>query len=249
MLPLLDVRGHAPDRVVRLAPQRALGRRSAPCSARRRSRRRRPSRTSDRRAATRARGSGSCPRGRSRSTRLPSRAARRTSRTAAARRRRTSAASSSGSTTLPFDFDMTSPSFSTMPCVSSCVNGSLVVDHAEIAEHAREEARVDQVQDRVLDAAAVEVHRHPVLRLRRIERQRRRSSDRRSGRSTTTNRRTCPSCRSRAARARRTSDTSRCTNSGTCASGESPRPVNSATFGSSTGSWSSGTGTMPSFSQ
>ncbi|MNC87823.1 hypothetical protein D3C83_35830 [compost metagenome] len=39
------------------------------------------------------------------------------------------------------------------------------------------------------------------------------------------------------------------TNSGTWASGESPRPVNSATFGSSTGSSSSGTGTMPSVSQ
>ena len=31
----------------------------------------------------------------------------------------------SGSTTLPFDFDITAPSFSTIPCVSSCVNGSL----------------------------------------------------------------------------------------------------------------------------
>ncbi len=35
------------------------------------------------------------------------------------------------------------------------------------------------------------------------------------------------------------------TNSGTFASGESPRPVNSATFGSSTGSSSSGTATSP----
>ena len=39
------------------------------------------------------------------------------------------------------------------------------------------------------------------------------------------------------------------THSATCASGESPRPVNSATFGSTTGSWSSGTGTMPHASQ
>ena len=39
------------------------------------------------------------------------------------------------------------------------------------------------------------------------------------------------------------------TNSGICASGESPRPLNSATFGSSTGSSSTGTGTMPHFSQ
>ena len=45
-----------------------------------------------------------------------------------------------------------------------------VVDHAEIAEHAREEARVDQVQDRVLDPAAVEVDGEPVHHLRRIER-------------------------------------------------------------------------------
>ena len=30
----------------------------------------------------------------------------------------------SGSTTLPFDLDMTLPSLSTMPWVSSCVNGS-----------------------------------------------------------------------------------------------------------------------------
>ena len=39
------------------------------------------------------------------------------------------------------------------------------------------------------------------------------------------------------------------TNSGTCASGESPRPLNVVTLGSATGSWSYGTGTTPSFSQ
>ncbi len=39
------------------------------------------------------------------------------------------------------------------------------------------------------------------------------------------------------------------TNSATCARGESPRPVNWATFGNSTGSCSSGTATTPSFSQ
>ncbi len=53
---------------------------------------RRSSPPSDRRAARRGTGSGSCPRGRRRSTRLLFPAARRTSRTAAARRRRTSAA-------------------------------------------------------------------------------------------------------------------------------------------------------------
>ena len=35
---------------------------------------------------------------------------------------------------------------------------------AEVAHHARPEARIQQVQDRVLDAADVLVDRHPVLR-------------------------------------------------------------------------------------
>ena len=39
------------------------------------------------------------------------------------------------------------------------------------------------------------------------------------------------------------------TNSGICASGESPRPLNSATFGSSTGRSASGTGCRPQASQ
>src|SRR4030088_2134054 len=40
-----------------------------------------------------------------------------------------------------------------------------------------------------------------------------------------------------------------CTNAGTCASGESPFPVKVVTLGSTTGSWSKGTGTTPSVSQ
>ena len=40
---------------------------------------------------------------------------------------------------------------------------------ADVTQDAREEPRVEQVQDRVLDAAAVEVDRHPVRRSRRIE--------------------------------------------------------------------------------
>ena len=47
----------------------------------------------------------------------------------------------------------------------------VVLHHAEVAEHPAEEPRVDQVQDGVLDAAAVEIHRAPVLHLRRVERQ------------------------------------------------------------------------------
>ena len=72
---------------------------------------------------------------------------------------------------MPFDFDMTWPDFRTMPCVSSRAKGSLRMRHAQIAEDAREEARVDQVQDRVLDAAAVEIDRTPVADLLGIERQ------------------------------------------------------------------------------
>jgi hypothetical protein len=39
------------------------------------------------------------------------------------------------------------------------------------------------------------------------------------------------------------------TNSFTCASGESPRPVSVVTFGNATGNSSKGTGTTPSWSQ
>ena len=86
----IEIERHAPDRLVRLAPQRALGVVQLELAGRRECPRRRSSRTADRRAARRARGSGSCPRARRRSTRFPSPAARRTSRRAAARRRRTS---------------------------------------------------------------------------------------------------------------------------------------------------------------
>ena len=53
--------------------------------------------------------------------------------------------------------------FSTMPCVSRLVNGSSTFDQAQVAHHARPEARIQQVQDRVLDAADVLVDRHPVV--------------------------------------------------------------------------------------
>ena len=45
------------------------------------------------------------------------------------------------------------------------------VDQPDVAQHAREEARVQQVEDGMLDAAAVEIDRHPVGRLQRVERQ------------------------------------------------------------------------------
>ena len=125
----------------------------------------------------------------------------------------------------------------------------VVIDHAEIAEHAREEPRVDQVQNRVLDAADCRNRPASSTSPSPGRTAARRSSGRRTGRSTTTSRRTYPSCRSRAAPYRRISGTTTFTNSGTCASGESPRPVKFVTLGSSTGSCSYGTGTMPHASQ
>ena len=51
-----------------------------------------------------------------------------------------------------------------MPWVSRLVNGSSTLEQALVAHHALEEARVEQVQDGVLDAADVLVDRHPVVR-------------------------------------------------------------------------------------
>ena len=84
----------------------------------------------------------------------------------------------------------------------------LHVQVAEIRERLREEARVHQVQDRVLDAADVLVDRHPVVDDRRDPTRPRRCPGRSSAGSTRTSRRTCPSCPSRAGRARRSAGTS-----------------------------------------
>ena len=55
-----------------------------------------------------------------------------------------------------------------IPWLKSFWNGSLVCDEPAVVEHLVPEARVEQVQHGVLDAADVEVDRHPVaLRLRR----------------------------------------------------------------------------------
>ena len=43
------------------------------------------------------------------------------------------------------------------------------VQHAQVAQHLREEAAVQQVQDGVLDAADVLVDRHPAVGFRAIE--------------------------------------------------------------------------------
>ena len=51
-----------------------------------------------------------------------------------------------------------------MPCVSRFVERLGDPCQAEVAHHARPEPRIQQVQDRVLDAADVLVDRHPVVR-------------------------------------------------------------------------------------
>ena len=116
-----------------------------------------------------------------------------------------------------------------MPCVSKSRERLLDLDQAHVAHHAHPEARVQQVQDRVLDAADVLIDRHPVVRrARRPSPCRRRC--RRSAGSTTTNRRTYPSCPSRAARRRRTSDTCTRRTTGVLLSGL-PRAVRHQVFG------------------
>ena len=50
-----------------------------------------------------------------------------------------------------------------MPCVSRLRERLVDADQLQVAHHLGPEARVQQVQDRVLDAADVLVHRHPVV--------------------------------------------------------------------------------------
>ena len=68
-----------------------------------------------------------------------------------------------------------------MPWLKSRANGSRNRAEAELVHHLREEARVEQVQDRVLDAADVLVDRQPVVGDLAVERQPCRSSGRCSG--------------------------------------------------------------------
>ena len=72
-------------------------------------------------------------------------------------------------------------------------------NQTEVAHELGPEARVDQVHHRVRVAADVLIDRRPLLSDLRIERRRLRCADRSNGRSTTTNRRTYPSCRFRVA--------------------------------------------------
>ena len=75
-----------------------------------------------------------------------------------------------GETTLPRDLDIFAPSRVIIPWVKSAANGSWNDEVAEVRERLDEEARVHQVEDRVLDAADVLVDRHPALEHRRVPR-------------------------------------------------------------------------------
>ncbi len=122
-------------------------------------------------------------------------------------------------------------------------------DHPEVVQHLHEEARVEQVQDRVLDTADVLIDREPVVDELAVERRVIVVRRRRSAGSTRTSRRTCPWCRSRAGPSRPHFGQVVRTQSSAAASGERPFGRYSVTSGSRTGSSSSGTGTIPHSSQ
>jgi hypothetical protein len=75
----------------------------------------------------------------------------------------------------------------------------VVFHQAHVAHEFRPEARIDQVEDGVLDSANVLIDGKPVSDLGGVERRLVVLARRRSGRNTTTNRRRCPWCRSRGA--------------------------------------------------
>ncbi len=70
---------------------------------------------------------------------------------------------SSGETILPRLFDIFAPSLITIPCVNRRCGRFGVRAHADVAHELRPEARIDQVQDGVLDAADVLVNGEPVI--------------------------------------------------------------------------------------
>ena len=81
------------------------------------------------------------------------------------------------------------------------------VDHPPVVDRLHEEARVQEMPGRVVDAADVLRDRQPVVDDEAGRRAPRRCASRCSAGSTTTSRRTCPSCRGRAAPRRRTRGT------------------------------------------
>ena len=134
-----------------------------------------------------------------------------------------------------------------MPWVNSRLNGSRSVGgrHAEVGQRLGEEAGVHQVQDGVLDAADVLVDRHPVRGRVRVERHVGRSTGRQKRRKYhDESTKVSMVSVSRAAGPPQIGQVV-CRKPSWSCSGDSPVGRNSTSSGASTGSWSSGTGTMP----
>jgi hypothetical protein len=198
------------------------------------------------RSGRRGRGSGRCLRRRRRSSPYRARAARRRARTGGRYRRRASA------TIVGID-DVALRLRHLGRCdhhalSEELAHGLVVLNDADVAHHLGPEARVNQVQDGVLHAADVLIDGEPVGDLFGIEG--------RGGVLRIAVAIEVPAGIDEgvhgvglAARGPPHFGHVTLTNSGTSSSGERPLPVISIWRGSSTGSWSSGTGTTPHFGQ
>ena len=144
-----------------------------------------------------------------RPSRCRPRAGRRTSSSAGPRPRRARPAARPGPRRCPATCDMALPWLITWPWFIMRGERLDEVDHAHVVQHLGEEPAVQQVQDGVLDAADVQVDRAPSGGPPRPRTGRSRSRASSNAGSTRTSRRTCPSCRCRAGRGRRTWGTRR----------------------------------------
>ena len=121
-------------------------------------------------AARRAAGTQRTGRATCRPSRCRPRAGRRRPASAGPRPRRTPRVARPGLRRCPATCVILGAWLMTMPWFSSAENGSPKSTQAHVVQHLGEEARVQQVQDRVLDAADVEVDGHPRVDRRRVER-------------------------------------------------------------------------------
>ncbi len=94
----------------------------------------------------------------------------------------------------------------TMPCVKRRAHGFVVFNDADVAHDLGPEARIDQVENGVFDAADVLIDRKPFGDQLRNRMGRCRLKHRSSDRNTMMNRRMCPLCRFRGGRVRHISD-------------------------------------------
>ena len=112
-------------------------------------------------------------------------------------------------TPLPSDLDIALPRLMHLALVDQPGERLAEVDQPQVLQHLGEEPRVQQVQDRVLDAAHVQVDGRPAVDVLAAGTARRRNAASSTGTGTTTSRRRCPSCRCPGAPGRRTSGTPR----------------------------------------